>query len=147
MGLGSSLMSMIGGAIEPVTKMVDDLHTSKEEKDQIKLELSHLQNNITEKILDYEKELLESRTELVGAEIRGQSWLQRNWRPLLMLSIVFIVVNNYILFPYLNALGVEEARMLDLPGGLWTLMTTGVAGYVVGRSGEKISGNIKRKGK
>lgn len=145
MGLGSSIIGMIGGAIRPVTDMVDNLHTSDEEKAKVKNELRQLENEITSKVLDYEKELLESKTELIGAEIRGQSWLQRNWRPLLMLSVVAIIVNNYILFPYMEAFGIQEARMLDLPGGLWTLLTTGVGGYVVGRSGEKISENIKKK--
>lgn len=146
MGLGSSIVGLIGGAIKPVTDMVDNLHTSDAEKQQVKNELRRLENNITSKVLDYEKMLLQSKTELVGAEIRGRSWLQRNWRPLLMLSVVAIIVNNYILFPYLSAFGMEEAQMLELPNGLWTLLTTGVGGYVVGRSGEKISENLKKKG-
>jgi len=33
--------------------------------------------------------------------------------------------------------------VLELPGGLWALLTTGVGGYVVGRSGEKIVQSIK----
>jgi hypothetical protein len=145
MGLGSSIVGLISGAIKPVTDMVDNLHTSDAEKQQVKNELRQLENEITSKVLDYEKELLQSKTELVGAEIRGKSWLQRNWRPLLMLAVVAIIVNNYILFPYLSAFGVEEAQMLELPTGLWTLLTTGVGGYVVGRSGEKISENLKKK--
>jgi hypothetical protein len=146
MGIGSSIVGMIGGAIKPVTDMVDNLHTSDEEKQQVKNELRRLENDITSQVLDYEKELLQSKTELVGAEIRGKSWLQRNWRPLLMLAVVAIIVNNYILFPYLSAFGVEEAQMLELPNGLWTLLTTGVGGYVVGRSGEKIAEKLKKKG-
>jgi len=147
MGIGSSILGVIGNAINPVTDMVENLHTSEEEKDKLRNELKRMENDLSEKVLDYEKELLESKTELVGAEITGQSWLQRNWRPILMLAVVAIIVNNYILFPYLTAFGVEEAQMLDLPGGLWTLLTTGVGGYVVGRSGEKIAKDLKRKGK
>lgn len=146
MGVGSSIVGFLGNAIKPVTDMVDDLQTSQEEKDKLKIQLQQTENDLSEKMLEYEKELLQSKTDLVGKEITGQSWLQRNWRPILMLSVVGIIVNNYILFPYLDAFGVEEAQMLDLPNGLWTLLTTGVGGYVVGRSGEKISQNLKKKG-
>jgi len=77
------------------------------------------------------------QTQIIVAEATGQSWLQRNWRPILMLSIVGIVVNNYILVPYLQLFSIP-AQVLDLPERLWSLMTMGVGGYVVGRTGEKI---------
>jgi hypothetical protein len=61
------------------------------------------------------------------------NWLQRSWRPILMLSLVVIVINNYILFPYFP----DTLTMLDLPDELWNLLTIGVGGYVAGRSIEK----------
>ena len=58
-----------------------------------------------------------------------------------MLSIVAIMINNYILFPYLTLFGVTTT-MLEFPPELFTLMTVGVGGYVVGRSGEKIANSL-----
>ena len=78
------------------------------------------------------------QAQIIVAEAAGQSWLQRNWRPILMLSIVAIVVNNYILVPYLGLFGVPMT-ILDLPDKLWNLMTLGVTGYIAGRTGEKIT--------
>lgn len=65
-----------------------------------------------------------------------------------MLSITAIVVNNYILAPYLQAaFGWWWSVTLDLPPEMWTLLTVGVGGYVVGRSGEKIvAQNLNLKG-
>ena len=54
-----------------------------------------------------------------------------------MVSITAIVVNNYILVPYLQLFGLP-AQILELPDKLWNLMTLGVTGYIAGRSGEKI---------
>lgn len=133
----------IGNILTPIQKTVDDVVTSKEEKEQLKIEMQRVLNEAQQKALEYDKKLLDSQTQIVKAEVQGKSWLQRNWRPILMLSIVAIVVNNYLLFPYLIQFW-PGATVLELPNGLWTLMTTGVGGYVVGRSGEKIAGSLKK---
>ena len=62
-----------------------------------------------------------------------------------MLSITAIIVNNYILAPYLQA-AFGWSVTLDLPPEMWTLLTVGVGGYVVGRSGEKIAQNLNLRG-
>ena len=95
---------------------------------------------------DIQAELTRLQAEVVLAESRG-SWMQRSWRPILMLSIVAIIVNNYILFPYFSLFGLP-ATMLQLPEKLWSLMMIGVGGYVIGRSGEQIAktkwrGNVR----
>jgi hypothetical protein len=132
---------MITGLFDPVAKTVDELHTSDEEKHKLKNKLTEIQNELTEKVLEYEKELLKSKTEIITAEATGKSWLQRNWRPILMLSVVAIIVNNYIIYPYLP----ESSELLNLPDGLWRLLQIGVGGYVVGRSAEKVAHDIKDK--
>lgn len=82
---------------------------------------------------------LEAQSKLILAEVQGASWLQRNWRPVLMLVVVAIIANNYLLAPYINAIfGAGSVPVLDLPERLWDLMTLGVGGYVVGRSAEKL---------
>lgn len=82
---------------------------------------------------------LEAQSKLILAEAQGESALQRNWRPILMLVIVAIIANNYLLAPYVNALfGADSVPTLDLPERLWNLMTLGVGGYVAGRSAEKL---------
>ncbi|MBI5233525.1 MAG: hypothetical protein HY880_04150 [Deltaproteobacteria bacterium] len=89
---------------------------------------------------ELEGALAEARTSVIIAEAQGQSWLQRNWRPLLMLVIITIVANNYIIYPYLNIF-TDKVKVLDLPDKLWTLMEIGVGGYILGRTAEKMKGN------
>ncbi len=91
------------------------------------------------KLADLDKALTEARSNVIMAEAQGQSWLQRNWRPLLMLVIIIIVANNYILYPYLSIF-TDKVRVLDLPDRLWQLMEIGVGGYILGRTAEKIKG-------
>jgi hypothetical protein len=86
--------------------------------------------------INYESKLLESQSKIIESEAKGDSWLQRNWRPLLMVICMFIILNNYVLVPYF---GIPVAVLDD---HIWTLMEMGVTGYVAGRSLEKISENL-----
>jgi len=83
--------------------------------------------------------ILKGQIDIVLAETRGK-WLQRNWRPLLMLTVIGIIFNNYVLFPYLSMF-TTKATMLTLPKGLWALLNIGVGGYIAGRTVEKVKLN------
>ncbi|WP_291325278.1 holin family protein [Desulfovibrio sp. UCD-KL4C] len=85
---------------------------------------------------------LQGSLKIMLAEMNG-NWLQRSWRPILMLVIVTIVANNYLLYPYLSLFW-TNAPQLELPPQLWELMKLGLGGYVVGRSAEKVAETLKR---
>jgi hypothetical protein len=88
-------------------------------------------------LLSHADSLEKMRGEIVLAEANSSSWLTSAWRPLLMMVIVAIIAFNYLLFP-LVALFTGVAHSIFLPPELWNLLTIGVGGYVVGRSGEKM---------
>lgn len=138
------IRSVVTDVIKPVTNLVDNLHTSKEEKMQIEATLQKAQLDMAAKMIDVHQKELEAQKEIIIAEAKG-GWLQRNWRPILMLAIVTIVVNNYLVYPYLS-LFTSKALVLELPDKLWNLMMIGVGGYIAGRSGEKITETLKKKG-
>ena len=95
-----------------------------------------LKADINSQVLAHAETELKGAIDIVLAEVKGDSWLQRNWRPLLMLVIVAIVANNYLLAPYLQLMfGV--GMNLELPDALWQLMTLGVGGYIASRGAEK----------
>ena len=137
------IFDFIGSIIKPVADLIDNVSTTDEERLQLKNKLTTIQNEFGAKLLEYQSKLTEAQSNIIVAEAKGQSWLQRNWRPLLMISITAILVNNYILFPYISMF-TDKVTMLEFPGGLWTLLTTGVGGYIIGRSGEKIVKNLKQ---
>jgi hypothetical protein len=85
----------------------------------------------------------ELRANIIIAETKSQSWLARNWRPILMLTITAIIANNYVFFPYAS-LFTEKVTMLTLPDHLWALLKIGVGGYIVGRSAETVTKNLRR---
>ena len=117
---GSVLKDLLGG--------LDKLFTSKEEK--IKAE-----SIIKEIILQKKLELQQMQTDIILAEAKG-NWLQRSWRPILMLSFGFIVIYVKFIAP------VFGFTIPELEIEFWELLKIGIGGYVVGRSAEKISKNI-----
>lgn len=126
--MGPALLTVLGGLIG---KAVDRVVPDADQAEQLKAQL-------TLAALQQDAGALQAAADIIRAEAQGESWLQRNWRPLLMLTVVAIIGNNYLVAPYVNALfGAGTAPVLDLPDRLWDLMTLGVGGYVVGRTAEK----------
>ena len=65
------------------------------------------------------------------AEVQG-SWLQRNWRPLLMIAFAGLVVAHWFGF---IAPDIPES----VQNSLLNIVMIGVGGYVMGRSAEKVA--------
>ena len=98
---------------------------------------ARLKASIQAAVLSADAEALEAQAGIVTAEVNGESWLQRNWRPMTMLVFVGIVANNYVLAPYIGLFAPSYKLILDTPPDLWALIKIGLGGYVVGRSAEK----------
>jgi hypothetical protein len=97
-----------------------------------------LMHDIEVLVIGVQAQLVQAKASIIIAEAQGASWIQRNWRPITMLTFVFIIANNYILVPYAVALtGPDVIPMLDIPPGMWSLLTVGIGGYIGGRSYEK----------
>ncbi|WP_433925055.1 3TM-type holin [Vreelandella sp. 21] len=126
MNLVSKALSVITG---PLFDVLDQVVTDKDEANRLKTE-------IQAQLIDSQNSALKAQMQIILAEAQGDSWAQRNWRPVLMLVIVAIIGNNYLIAPYLGAMfGV--GLTLPLPERLWDLMTLGVGGYVAGRTVDK----------
>ena len=95
-----------------------------------------LKASIQTAILSADAQALQEQAGIVTAEAQGESWLQRNWRPVTMMVFVIIVANNYVIAPYAQAL-FDRSVALPTPPDLWALIKIGLGGYVVGRSAEK----------
>ncbi len=127
------VLDFLGGIVKPITDLIDNLTTTDEERGKLKNELTKIENEFLGKALEYEAKLLDSQGRIVEAEAKGQSWLQRNWRPITMLTFLILVVCDS--FGWLAFRLSNEA---------WTLLQIGLGGYVVGRTGEKIVEKIRK---
>lgn len=94
-----------------------------------------LKTEIQSAVLSLQGKELDAAKEIITAEARGESWLQRNWRPVTMLTFVALVVAKWLGY---TAAGVTQEIELQL----MELIKIGLGGYVVGRSAEKIAERI-----
>ena len=120
-----SLIGSIGGK---VLDIVDDVVEDKDEANRLKFEIQR-------QLIENKSNELESAAKIVLAEAQG-SWLQRNWRPLLMVTFAGLVVAHWFGF---TAPDIPET----VQNSLLNIVMVGVGGYVVGRSGEKIADKFR----
>tara|TARA_A100000171_G_scaffold7009_1_gene5395 strand:- start:476 stop:868 length:393 start_codon:yes stop_codon:yes gene_type:complete len=117
--------------IGAIGKVIDNLFTNDEERIKAK-------NEVFQILKEKELELRKMQTEVIVTEAQG-NWLQRSWRPILMLGFGFIVMYNKFFAPAFNLPNAE------LENEFWNLLQLGVGGYVIGRSAEKIAKDVIQK--
>jgi hypothetical protein len=120
-----------GGAadlVKGVGGVIDNLHTSKEEK-------LAAEQKIKELIANYEIEMEKNITDRWKADMNSDSWLSKNVRPLVL---IFLVVCT-VLMIFIDAGSINfvvEAKWTDL---LQLVLITVIGAYFGGRSYEKRS--------
>lgn len=76
--------------------------------------------------------VFQGQVSIVLAEAQGESWLQKSWRPITMLTFLVLVVGHFF--------GIEGPNFTPADSAnLFLLIQVGLGGYVVGRSAEKIA--------
>jgi hypothetical protein len=118
--LAAIIPPLLSGIFGVVDKAVED-------KDQA----AEIKSRLQEMVLTGQMKEIEAAASIIQAEARGESWLQRNWRPMLMCLFGLIVANNYVVAP------IFHTPMADIPPDMWDLLKLGLGGYVLGRSVEK----------
>jgi len=119
-----------GGATELVKSVggiIDNLHTSKDEKLAAELKVKEL-------IASYETEMQKQVTERWKMDMQSDSWLSKNIRPLVL---VFLVVST-VLMIFIDAGTIKfvvEDKWTDL---LQLVLITVIGAYFGGRSLEKV---------
>lgn len=91
-----------------------------------------IQARMQEALIANQAQIEAAAADVIRTEAEGESWLQRNWRPLTMMVFVGLIVGKWLGY---TAPGVSEALELRLLG----LIEIGLGGYVIGRSVEKVA--------
>ena len=118
-----------GGAkdlVEGVGGVIDDLHTSKEEK-------LEAERKVKELVSSYQTTLEKEISSRWNADMKSDSWLSKNVRPLVL---VFLVIATVLLI-FIDAGAINftvEAKWTDL---LQLVLITVIGAYFGGRSLEK----------
>ena len=125
--LGNLLSGGAAELVKGVGGVIDNLHTSKEEK-------LEAERKIKELVSSYEIEMEKNITERWKMDMASDSWLSKNIRPLVL---VFLVVATVLLI-FIDAGAISfvvEDKWTDL---LQLVLITVIGAYFGGRSLEKV---------
>jgi hypothetical protein len=121
---GKGAKELIDGA----GNIIDKIATDDEEKLKAKSELTNI-------VMTSLNTMQNAQRDVLLAEAKG-NWLQRSWRPILMLCFGFIVIYAKFLAPAFNW------KVPVLEPSFWTLLELGIGGYIIGRSVEKVAKDV-----
>ena len=125
--LGNLLSGGAAELVKGVGGVIDDLHTSGEEK-------LEAERKIKELLANYEVEMEKNITSRWEADLKSDSWLSKNVRP--MVLIFLIVCTMLLIFIDAGALNFEvKSSWVDL---LQLVLITVIGAYFGGRSLEKV---------
>ena len=125
--LGNLLSGGAADLVKGVGGVIDSLHTSKEEK-------LEAERKIKEIIANHEVEMEKNITTRWEADLKSDSWLSKNVRPLVL--IFLIICTMLLIFIDAGTINFEvKSSWVDL---LQLVLITVIGAYFGGRSLEKV---------
>ena len=125
--LGNLLSGGAADLVKNVGGVIDNLHTSKEEK-------LEAERKVKELVSSYQSTLEKEISSRWNADMNSDSWLSKNVRPLVL--IFLIVCTMLLIFIDAGALNFEvKSSWVDL---LQLVLITVIGAYFGGRSIEKV---------
>ena len=125
--LGNLLSGGAAELVKGVGGVIDSLHTSEEEKLEAEQKIKKI-------IANYEIEMEKNITNRWQADLKSDSWLSKNVRPLVL--VFLIVCTMLLIFIDAGALSFEvKSSWVDL---LQLVLITVIGAYFGGRSLEKV---------
>jgi len=125
--LGNLLSGGAADLVKGVGGVIDDLHTSEEER-------MAAEQKIKELIANYEVEMEKNITSRWEADLKSDSWLSKNVRPMVL---IFLIVCTMLLI-FIDAGAIKfnvKDSYIDL---LQMVLITVIGAYFGGRSFEKV---------
>ncbi len=120
--------------IKPITdvidKTIDKIAPDAGMAEKLKFE-------ITKDLINADQTTIRQQANVIMAEANGESWLQRSWRPIVMLVFACLVVAHWLGFTPPNLPDDQVIALLDI-------IKVGLGGYVIGRSAEKVMREYKK---
>ena len=123
-----NIISILSSIAPSIFKIIDDAVADKDLAARLKHDLS-------KQMLDQKGEIVKASSNVIMAEAKGESWLQRSWRPLMMVWFAILIGGYWFGF-------VPNNMPVEIVEDLFTLVQIGIGGYVGGRTVEKVADKV-----
>ena len=120
-------MKTVTNLVSAVGEIVDRLTLPGREKKQ-------LETDILQLLIAVEEKTITEQAAAIREEARG-NWLQRSWRPIVMLVFTLIILaGTFLNLPILA----DTSRF-------WDLLEFGLGGYIIGRGSEQLVSSLLKR--
>ena len=120
-------MKTVTNLVSAVGEIVDRLPLPGREKKQ-------LETDILQLLIAVEEKTITEQAAAIREEARG-NWLQRSWRPIVMLVFTLIILaGTFLNLPILA----DTSRF-------WDLLEIGLGGYIIGRGSEQLVSSLLKR--
>ena len=120
-------MKTVTNLVSAVGEIVDRLTLPGREKNQLKTDILRL-------LIAVEEKTISEQAASIREEARG-NWLQRSWRPIVMLVFTLIILaGTFLNLPILA----DTSRF-------WDLLEIGLGGYIIGRGSEQLVSSLLKR--
>lgn len=103
-----------------------------EDKDKAKELETALTAQLTTSVVELMGRELDAQKSVIVAEAQGESWLQRNWRPIIMMALSTMVCVYWMGWTHQELDQPVILKILDI-------VQVGLGGYIGGRTAEKLA--------
>ena len=120
-------MKTVTNLVSAVGEIVDRLTLPGREKKQ-------LETDILQLLIAVEEKTITEQAAAIREEAQG-NWLQRSWRPIVMLVFTLIILaGTFLNLPILA----DTSRF-------WDLLEIGLGGYIIGRGSEQLVSSLLKR--
>ena len=120
-------MKTVTNLVSAVGEIVDRLTLPGREKKQLETDILRL-------LIAVEEKTISEQAATIREEARG-NWLQRSWRPIVMLVFTLIILaGTFLNLPILA----DTSRF-------WDLLEIGLGGYIIGRGSEQLVSSLLKR--
>lgn len=120
-------MKTVTNLVSAVGEIVDRLTLPGREKKQ-------LETDILQLLIAVEEKTITEQAAAIREEAQG-NWLQRSWRPIVMLVFTLIILAGTFL----------NLPILANTSRFWDLLEIGLGGYIIGRGSEQLVSSLLKR--
>lgn len=120
-------MKTVTNLVSAVGEIVDRLTLPGREKKQLETDILRL-------LIAVEEKTISEQAASIREEARG-NWLQRSWRPIVMLVFTLIILAGTFL----------NQPILADTSRFWDLLEIGLGGYIIGRGSEQLVSSLLKR--
>lgn len=126
------MIKWIAGLFSPVNDVLKTIDVSGNDRRKIENAFQEMQASMYTQVVELEKAKLDAHAKIIQAESQSASWIGRNWRPSVSLTLVGLCI-------------ISEFGFITTTERLWELTMILVAGHGASRGFEKIASAVTLK--